>query len=104
MQRQVQAGRSRDAAMQDMAHRIGLDVVYSFANVVAQSIQFGTSMSTALATYSEELREYRETKAQEMANKLPVKMSAVLASMMLPALILLTVGPVVIRFIRYFEL
>jgi tight adherence protein C len=104
VQRQVQAGRSRDAAMQDMANRIGLDVVHSFANVVAQSIQFGTSMSSALATYSEELREYRETMAQEMANKLPVKMSAVLAALMLPALILLTVGPVVIRFIRFFEL
>jgi tight adherence protein C len=45
----------------------------------------------------------RETRAQEMANKLPVKMSAVLASLMLPALVMLTVGPVVIRYIRYFS-
>ena len=38
-----------------------------------------------------ELRLYREMAAQEKANKLPVKMSGVLASLMLPALILLTV-------------
>ena len=102
VQRQVQAGRERSAAMQDMANRTGVETVRSFANVAQQSMQYGTSMSQALNTYADELRQYRETRAQEMANKLPVKMSAVLASLMLPALILLTVGPVVIRYIRYF--
>jgi tight adherence protein C len=65
----------------------GVDTVRSFANVVQQSMQFGTSMGDALQAYAREMREIRETKAQEMANKLPVKMSAVLASLMLPALI-----------------
>lgn len=102
VQRQVQAGRAREEAMRDMADRTGVEVVRSFANVVRQSMQLGTSMSEALETYAEEMREMRETKAQEMANKLPVKMSAVLATLMLPALIMLTVGPVVIRYIRYF--
>ena len=88
--------------MQDMAGRTGVEMVKSFANVVQQSMQFGTSMSDALTAYAEEMRNYREMRAQEMANKLPVKMSAVLASLMLPALILLTVGPVVIRYTRYF--
>jgi tight adherence protein C len=36
-------------------------------------------------------------KALEMANKLPVKMSAVLALLMMPVLLLITAGPVVIR-------
>lgn len=103
VQRQVQAGRARDAALHDMAERTGIETVRSFANVVHQAMQFGTSMSDALETYSREMREMRETRAQEMANKLPVKMSAVLASLMLPALVMLTVGPVVIRYIRYFS-
>ena len=102
-QRQVQAGRPRDAALMDMADRTGVDTVRSFAKVTQQSMQFGTSMSQALSTYSDELRNYREMKAQEMANKLPVKMSAVLAALMLPALIMLTIGPNVIRYIRYFS-
>ncbi|TMV67780.1 type II secretion system F family protein, partial [Thioclava sp. BHET1] len=70
--------------------------------VVTQAIRFGTSMSTALTAYAREMRVERELRAQEMANKLPVKMSGVMASLMLPALIMLTVGPVVIRYIRYF--
>lgn len=100
VQRQVAAGRPREAALADMATRTGVDTVRSFAHVVAQSMHFGTPMSEALTTYATEMRQYREMKAQEMANKLPVKMSAVLASLMLPALILITVGPVVIRYIR----
>jgi tight adherence protein C len=102
VQRQVQAGRAREAAMQDMAARTGVEMVRSFAMVVQQSMQFGTSMSDALTTYAIEMRSYREMRAQEMANKLPVKMSAVLASLMLPALLLLTLGPVVIRYIRFY--
>jgi len=102
VQRQVSAGRDRGQAMRDMAARTGVETVRSFTAVVQQSMQFGTSMSDALMTYAKEMRDYRETRAQEMANKLPVKMSAVLASLMLPALIILTIGPVVIRYVRYF--
>ncbi len=101
-QREIQAGRSRDRALLDMAARTGVDEVASFANVVLQSIQFGTSISDTLTTYAKEMRTHRELRAQEKANKLPVQMSAVMASLMLPALLLLTLGPVVIRYIRYF--
>jgi len=102
VQHQVQAGREREAAMSDMADRAGLDTIRSFSNVVRQSMKFGTPMGQALTTYSEELRQTRELRAQEMANKLPVKMSMVLASLMLPALILMTLGPIVIRYIHTF--
>ena len=85
----------------DMAARTGVPEVVSFANVVLQSMQFGTSTSETLSTYAREMRKNRELRAQEMANKLPVKMSAIMASLMLPALLMLTLGPVVIRYIRY---
>ncbi|MBV1902478.1 MAG: type II secretion system F family protein [Marinosulfonomonas sp.] len=101
-QREIQAGRGRDRALLDMAARTGVEEVASFANVVLQSMQFGTSVSETLTTYASEMRVTRELRAQEKANKLPVHMSAVMASLMLPALLLLTLGPVVIRYIRFF--
>lgn len=100
VQRQVSAGRPREAAMRAMADRTGVDTVRSFTSVVQQSLQFGSSIAQALTTYADELRDTREMKAQEMANKLPVKMSAVLGALMLPALILLTLGPTVIRYVE----
>lgn len=101
-QHQIQAGRPRREALDEMARRTGLDTIRSFASVVHQSIEFGTSMTEALATYAAEMRLHRELRAQELANKLPVKMSAVLATLMLPALVMVTIGPVVIRYIRFF--
>jgi tight adherence protein C len=101
-QREIQAGRTRERALLDMAARTGVDEVSAFANVVLQSIQFGTSVSDTLVAYACEMRANRELRAQEKANKLPVQMSAVMASLMLPALLMLTLGPVVIRYIRYF--
>ena len=100
-QREIQAGRSRDKALMDMAARTGVPQVNSFANVVLQSLHYGSSITDALTVYSEEMRQWRELKAQEMANKLPVKMSAIMASLMLPALLMLALGPIVIRYMHF---
>lgn len=100
-QREIQAGRDRSKALLDMAARTKVDEVTSFVNVMLQSMQFGSSISDALTVYSEEMRVSRELMAQEMANKLPVKMSAVMASLMLPALLLLALSPVVIRYMHF---
>ena len=102
VQLEVSAGGDREKALMDMADRTNVDEVRSFASVILQSIQFGTSVSQALTTYASEMRISRELKAQEMANKLPVKMSLVMAALMLPALFLLVLGPIAIRWINTF--
>lgn len=101
-QHEILAGRSRDAALADMAARMGIDEAGAFVNVIVQSMQFGTSISDALTAYATEMRENRELRAQERANKLPVQMSAVMAVLMLPALILITLGPIVIRYLNIY--
>lgn len=102
VQLEVSAGGDREKALLDMASRTGVEEIASFANVVLQSIRFGTSISDALQVYANEMRLARELKAQEKANKLPVKMSAVMSALMLPAMILLIVGPVAIRWMNTF--
>ncbi|MEM6387525.1 MAG: type II secretion system F family protein [Pseudomonadota bacterium] len=102
VQLEISAGGEREKALMDLAARTGVDEVNSFANVVLQSVRFGTSMSDALQIYANEMRTSRELRAQEQANKLPVKMSAVMSALMLPAMILLIVGPVVIRWMNTF--
>lgn len=103
VQLEVSAGGDREKALMDMAKRTNVDEVASFASVVLQSIQFGTSISDALTTYASEMRITRELKAQEMANKMPVKMSGVMATLMLPALFLLILGPIAIRWTNTFS-
>lgn len=98
LQLEIQAGRDREAALFDMADRMGIEEAKSFSLVIVQSMQFGTSLTLALKTYAEEMREMRELNAQEMANKLPVKMSGVMSMLMLPALFLITLTPIIIRY------
>lgn len=98
VQREILAGRPREEAHRDMAERLGIEEAHGFANVVLQSMRFGTSMSAALLTHSAEMRQRRELRAQEKANRLPVLMSAVMAALMMPALLIVTMGPVVLRY------
>ncbi|WP_222435218.1 type II secretion system F family protein [Puniceibacterium confluentis] len=95
---EVNAGRDRETAMFDMAERMGIDEAKSFVLVVVQSMQFGTSLTKSLRAYAIEMRENRELSAQEKANKLPVQMSAVMSLLMLPALFLITLTPIIIRY------
>lgn len=97
-QAEVLAGRHREQALYDMAERMGVDEVNSFVSVVTQSMEYGTSISDAMSAYAIEMRETRELKAQEKANKLPVQMSAVMATLMLPALFMITLGPTIIKY------
>jgi tight adherence protein C len=101
-QQEILAGRDRDGAFHAMADRLAIDEAYSFVNVVLQSIRFGTSMSQSLLVYSAEMRQRRELRAQEKANKLPVLMSAVMALLMMPSLLIVTIGPVVLRYMQSF--
>lgn len=98
LQMEIQAGRDREAALFDMAERMGIDEAKSFALVIVQSLQFGTSLTSSLKTFAVEMRQTRELAAQEQANKLPVQMSAVMSVLMLPALFLITLTPIIIRF------
>lgn len=100
-QREILAGRDRTRAYLAMAERLGIEEARSFVALLLQSIQFGTSAAQALTVYSEEMRQRRELKAQEKANKLPVQMSAVMALLMLPALLLISVGPAVTRYLSF---
>lgn len=98
-QKEILAGRDRETTYRDMADRLGIDEAYGFVNVVMQSMRFGTSMSSALLAYSADMRQRRELRAQEKANRLPVLMSAVMALLMMPALLIVTIGPVVLRYV-----
>ena len=102
VQLEIAAGGDREKALSAMAKRTEVDEVSSFANVVLQSIRFGTSISDALQVYAYEMRLARELRAIEHANKLPVKMSGIMSALMLPAMILIIVGPVAIRWMNTF--
>ena len=96
---EVLAGRDRAGALRDMATRTGVEEVAAFAQLIGQSMAYGTSISDAMTAYAVDMREAREMKAVEKANKLPVQMSGIMATLMLPALFIMVLGPTVIRYL-----
>lgn len=102
LQLELQAGKERQAAFMDMAARVGIDEVNSFANAFLQSNQYGTSISTSLRRFAVDMRLDRELRAQEKANRLPVQMSAVMAMFMMPVLLLICLSPMLIRWVNMF--
>lgn len=90
---EMKAGKDKEKVLRDMGTRCGVQDISSFVTVMIQSASFGTSIAEALRVYAEEMRDKRVMRAEEAANKLPVKMT--LATMMLtvPPLLIILVGP-----------
>jgi tight adherence protein C len=72
---EMQAGKSREQALRNMADRIGIDEVRSLVTLLLQSEALGTSIALSLRVHADEMRRRRLVRAEEHANKLPAKMA-----------------------------
>ncbi|SCW85084.1 tight adherence protein C [Sphingobium faniae] len=97
---ELRAGRSRADALRGMADDNEIDEIRSFATMLIQSDQLGTSVGQTLRVYAAEMREKRRMRAEEKAHKLPVKLSVPLVACMLPVMIGVLMLPAMIRVIR----
>jgi tight adherence protein C len=99
MSAELRAGRPRADAFQGFADRCGIQETTSMVNLLVQSDRLGTSMATALRTFAEDMRAHRLLKAEEIGQKIGVKLSGVLGSCFLPALLITIGAPVIITVI-----
>lgn len=90
---EVKAGKERIKVLKDMAERVGIADISSFCTTLVQSASFGTSMSDALRVYSAEMRDKRIMRAEELANKLPTKLTLGTMLFTLPPLLIILIGP-----------
>lgn len=97
---QIRAGASREEAFRRMASASGVDEIRSFATLLVQSDRLGTSISTTLRVYAEEMREKRRMRAEEKAHRLPVMIAIPLVVFMLPTMIGVVMLPAAIRMVR----
>ncbi|MEO5621392.1 MAG: type II secretion system F family protein [Cypionkella sp.] len=92
---EVKAGKERARVLKDMSERVGIPDISSFVTTLVQSATFGTSMSDALRVYSAEMRDKRVMRAEELANKLPTKLTLGTMLFTLPPLLIILIGPAV---------
>lgn len=94
---ELRAGRSLDDALKALADRLSLDEVRSFATLLQQSKELGTSLSGALRVFSDEMRHKRMSLAEEKAHALPAKMSVPVTVCILPVVLMVAIIPIVVR-------
>jgi tight adherence protein C len=91
--RTINAGISRDEAMQGLWQRTGVEELRGLASSMVQSERLGTSIARILRVYAEALRRKRRQLAEKRAAEASIKMIIPLGLFMLPALFALILGP-----------
>jgi tight adherence protein C len=94
---ETRAGRSTQDALGTFADRLNLDEARAFVILLRQSVELGTDIGEALRVYSNEMRGKRILRAEETANKLPVKMVIPLGAFIFPVILMLVLLPVILR-------
>lgn len=99
---ELRAGRSFPDALDRFAGYIGIEEARSFATLIQQSQELGTSLVDALRVYSDEMRDKRLARAEEKAQALPAKLVLPLGLCIFPVMLVVTMLPVVIRLAKVF--
>ena len=100
---EMRAGSTRIEALHNLALRSHLEDLEDLVSVLIQSEQFGTSLAVSLRVQSDMMRTRRTQRAEEMAAKIPVKMTVPLILFIFPTLFIVLLGPAAIKIMEVFK-
>jgi tight adherence protein C len=94
---EIRAGRSVNDALTNLAGRLGIEEARTFATLLQQSAELGSSLIDSLKIYSDEMRNKRMMRAEEKANALPTKMMIPMMVFIFPILFIILLFPAYMR-------
>lgn len=100
---EMQIGRGRSDALRSLAERTGLPDIRSFVSAMVQADAFGIPVGQVLRVQSGEIRLKKRQWAEEMAQKVPVKILLPLIFCILPCLFIAVLGPAAIKIMDAFS-
>jgi tight adherence protein C len=90
---EMRTGITRDTALKNLGKRTGVESLQSLVTLMIQSEKLGTSLAQSLRAHADFSRVQRTLRAEEMAQKLPVKIVVPLVFFILPAMFIVIIGP-----------
>lgn len=97
---ELQVGKLRREALRDMSNRLGVREMESFVAAIIQSESMGVSMAHVLRVQADAMRIKRRQRAEENAQKAPVKMLIPLAFLIFPVIMIILLGPAILQVMR----
>jgi len=100
---EIHLGGSRAVAMRHMAQRTGAEELSSLVAVLVQSERFGSGITDPLRNFATSMRETRSQRAQELAEKMAIKLMFPMIVFIFPAAVLIMAGPAFISLFGAFN-
>lgn len=97
---EMQIGLGRSEALRALGARSDLPEMRGFVTAMVQADTFGIPIANVLRVQAKELRVKRSQRAEEMAQKVPVKILFPLIFCILPALFVVVIGPAAVSIFR----
>ncbi len=94
---ELRAGRERNVGMMNFANRVNMEEARALAVMIRQSEEMGSSLGGSLRTFSDEMRNKRQMRAEEKAMALPAKMTVPLIFFIFPAIMAILLTPAILR-------
>jgi tight adherence protein C len=92
---EMEMGLTRRDALRNLSDRLDIREIASFVALILQTEQLGMSISDTLHAQAEQMRIERRFRAQEQAQKAPIKMLIPMAMLIFPALLAVILGPAI---------
>jgi len=90
---------SREKGMRELSDKIGVPSFARFTSTALRALRFGAPMTQLLDDLAQETRREYRAKREEMVAKAPVKMLLPTGGLILPAMLLLVMGPILLDLI-----
>lgn len=100
MLQEIQAGATRTDALKRMTARTEVEELNTFATAIVQAERLGIPVANVLRVQAKEMRLMRRQRAEEQAQKTPVKIVFPLVLCILPATLIVILGPAIISIVR----
>ncbi len=98
---EMQIGANRADALRALAARTEVPELRQFVVSLLQAESYGLPISKVLTAQAAQLRVRRRQRAEERAQKMPVKMVFPLVLCILPTMFVVALGPAVIRILSF---
>jgi tight adherence protein C len=99
---EIRVGVDRSEALRNLAKRTGVEDIKGMVALLTQSMRLGTGVAETLRIFSEELRDKRMQRAEELAAKLGTKMIFPLVLCLFPGFFVVILGPAFLRIVATF--